>query len=75
VSRTCEVLVEHVKAFQCQPLDHAHFPYVYLDATCLHTRLGRNLQDVSWAVLVAIGINALDYCEVLISWRNNYNPW
>jgi putative transposase len=40
-------------------------PYVYLDATYLHGRLGRNLQVVSRAVVVAIGINALSYREVL----------
>jgi transposase-like protein len=48
-----------------RPLDHAHFPYVYLDATYLHGRLGRNLQVVSRAVVVAIGINALGFREVL----------
>jgi putative transposase len=46
-------------------LEHAHFSYVYLDATYLHGRLGRNLQVVSRAVVVAIGINALGYREVL----------
>ncbi|QPN61836.1 transposase [Synechococcus sp. CBW1002] len=44
---------------------HASFPYVYLDATYLHGRLGRNMQVVSRAVVVAIGINALGYREVL----------
>jgi putative transposase len=50
---------------RARPLDHAHFPYVYLDATYLHGRLGRNLQVVSRAVVVAIGINALGFREVL----------
>jgi putative transposase len=54
-----------VKAFLGRPLEHARFPYVYLDATYLHGRLGRNLQVVSRAVVVAIGINALGYREVL----------
>ena len=54
-----------VKAFLGRPLDHASFPYVYLDATYLHGRLGRNMQVVSRAVVVAIGINALGYREVL----------
>jgi putative transposase len=54
-----------VKAFLNRPLDHAPFPYVYLDATYLHGCLGRNLQVVSRAVVVAIGINALGYREVL----------
>jgi len=65
VSRICQGLDEQVKAFLGRPLEHAHFPYVYLDATYLHGRLGRNLQVVSRAVVVAIGINALGYREVL----------
>ncbi len=69
VSRICQGFDEQVKAFQGQPLDHALFPYVYLDSTYLHDRLGRNLQVVSRAVVVAIGINALGYREV---WGS---PW
>jgi putative transposase len=65
VSRICQCLDEQVKAFLQRPLDHARFPYVYLDATYLHGRLGPNLQVVSRAVVVAIGINALGYREVL----------
>jgi putative transposase len=65
VSRICQGLDEQVKAFLQRPLDHARFPYVYLDATYLHGRLGRNMQVVSRAVVVAIGINALGYREVL----------
>jgi len=65
VSRICQGLDEQVKAFLGRPLDHARFPYVYLDATYLHGRIGRNLQVVSRAVVVAIGINALGYREVL----------
>nr|WP_255144111.1 IS256 family transposase [Synechococcus sp. EJ6-Ellesmere] len=65
VSRICQGLDEQVKAFLQRPLDHASFPYVYLDATYLHGRLGRNMQVVSRAVVVAIGINALGYREVL----------
>jgi hypothetical protein len=38
---------------------------VYLNATYLHGRLGRNMQVVSRAVVVAIGINALSYRRVL----------
>jgi len=56
---------EQVKAFLGRPLEHARFPYVYLDATYLHGRLGRNMQVVSRAVVVAIGINVLGYREVL----------
>jgi putative transposase len=65
VSRICQGLDEQVKAFLGRPLHHACFPYVYLDATYLHGRLGRNMQVVSRAVVVAIGINALGYREVL----------
>jgi putative transposase len=65
VSRIRQGLDEQVKAFMGRPLDHARFPYVYLDATYLHGRLGRNMQVVSRAVVVAIGINALCYREVL----------
>jgi putative transposase len=65
VSRICQGLDEQVKAFLGRPLVHARFPYVYLDATYLHGRLGRNMQVVSRAVVVAIGINALGYRKVL----------
>lgn len=41
------------------------FPIPYLDATYLHGRLGCNLQDVSRALVVAIGINDLGYRQVL----------
>jgi hypothetical protein len=45
-SKISQGLDEQVKAFLGRPLDHAYFPYVYLDATY---RLGRNLPMVSWA--------------------------
>lgn len=54
-----------MKAFLQRPLEHARSPYVYLDATYLHGRLGQNMQVVSRGVVVAIGINALGYREVL----------
>jgi putative transposase len=65
VSRICKGLDEQVKAFLGRPLDHARYPYVFLDATYLHGRLGQNMQVVSRAVVVAIGINDLGYREVL----------
>ena len=65
VSRICQGLDEQVKAFLGRPLDHARYPYVFLDATYLHGRLGQNMQVVSRAVVVAIGINDLGYREVL----------
>ena len=47
------------KALVQRPLEHAGFPYIYVDATYLHGRLGRNMQVFSRAAVVAIGINAL----------------
>ncbi|WP_298753240.1 transposase, partial [uncultured Serinicoccus sp.] len=38
VSRICAGLDEVVGAFRTRRLDHARFPYVYLDATYLHVR-------------------------------------
>ena len=64
VSRICQGLDEHVKAFLGRSLDHARFPYVYLEATYLHRRLGRNMEICSFAGVVAIGIDALGYREV-----------
>jgi putative transposase len=43
LSRICQGLDEQVKAFLGRPSDHAHFPYVFLDATYLHGRLGGNM--------------------------------
>ena len=43
VSRICQGLDEQVKAFLGRPLNHAPFAFVYLDATYLHGRLGRNM--------------------------------
>lgn len=37
-SRICEQLDEAVGAFRTRALDHAPFPYVYLDATYMHVR-------------------------------------
>ena len=54
-----------VTAFLGRPLDHARYQYLFLDATYLHGRLGQNMQVVSRAVVVAIGINAFGYREVL----------
>lgn len=65
VSRFCQGLDVQVKAFMGRPLDLSHYPYVYLNATYLHDRLCRNLQVVSRALVVAIGIKDLGYREVL----------
>jgi len=65
VSRICQGLDEQVKAFLSRILVNARLPYVYLDATSLHGRLGLNLHVVSRDVVMAIGINALGYRELL----------
>jgi len=38
-----------VEAFLGRPLEHARYPYDFLDATYLHGRLGQNMQVVSRA--------------------------
>jgi len=65
VSRICQRLDEQVQAFLRRPLDQARFPYVFLDATYLHGRLNKNLQVVSRAAVVAIGVNEHGRREVL----------
>src|SRR3954467_100690 len=64
VSRICAGLDEVVGAFRTRRLDHAQFPYVYLDATYLHVR-NQTSQVVSMAVVVATGITADGGREVL----------
>ena len=64
VSRICAGLDETVEAFRTRRLDHAEFPYVYLDATYLNVR--NNLsQPASMATVVATAITADDNREVL----------
>jgi len=41
------------------------YPYLYLDATYLHGRLGKTLQVCSRAVVVAMGVNADGRRELL----------
>jgi transposase-like protein len=65
VSRICHGLDVQVQAFLNRPLEFSHYPYVYLDATCL---LGRNpacKQLISRVVIVALGITASGQREVL----------
>ena len=64
VSRICAGLDEVVGAFRTRRLDHAEFPYVYLDATYLHVR-ARAGQVTSMAVVIATGITATGEREVL----------
>lgn len=64
VSRICAGLDEMVAAFRTRRLDHATFPYVFLDATYLHVRNATG-QVVSMAAVVATGIRADGGREVL----------
>ena len=58
VSRICQGLDGQIQAFLERPLDGCRYPYLYLDATYLHGRLGKTLQVCSRAVVVAMGVNA-----------------
>ena len=64
VSRICAGLDEAVGAFRTRRLDHARFPYVYLDATYLHVRTEAAMV-VSKAVVVAIGVTEHGRREIL----------
>jgi putative transposase len=63
VSRICARLDETVDVFRNRRLDHIEFPYVFLDATYVHTR--ENHQVVSKAVVIATGVAADGSREVL----------
>ncbi|MDQ2852982.1 MAG: IS256 family transposase, partial [Actinomycetota bacterium] len=67
VSRICAGLDESVGAFRTRGLDHAQFPYIYLDATYLHVRNrpGKGGQVVSMAVVIATGVTAGGDREIL----------
>jgi putative transposase len=65
VSRICQGLDSQIQAFLERPLDGSRYPYLYLDATYLHGRLGKTLQVCSRAVLVAMGVNADGRRELL----------
>jgi putative transposase len=64
VSRICHGLDAQIQAFLERSLD-GHYPYLYLDATYLHGRLGKTLQVCSRAVVVAMGVNADGRRELL----------
>ena len=64
VSRICAGLDEAVGAFRTRRLDHARFPYVYLDATYLHVRTEAAMV-VSKAVVVATGVTEHGSREIL----------
>ncbi|MHB1712070.1 MAG: IS256 family transposase [Acidimicrobiales bacterium] len=63
VSRICRQLDEAVEAFRSRRLDHARFPYMYLDATYLHVRSDHHV--VSKAVVIATGVREDGHREVL----------
>jgi putative transposase len=63
VSRICAELDQAVAAFRERRLDHLHFPYVFLDATCVKAHEGTHV--VSKAVVVATGVGADGHREVL----------
>jgi transposase-like protein len=67
VSRICAGLDEAVGAFRTRRLDHAEFPYVFLDATYLHVRTNTSSggQVTSKAVVVATGVTADGRREIL----------
>ena len=63
VSRICKQIDADVAVLRERRLDHQPFVYVWLDATYLHVR--ENHQVVSKAVVIATGLRADGYREVL----------
>ncbi len=63
VSRICAQLDAQVAQFRDRPLDHAAFPYVFLDATYVKARVDHRI--VSRAVVIATGVTADGNREVL----------
>jgi len=63
VSRVCQALDREGEAWRARRLDHAGFPYVYLDATYVKVRAGGRV--VSQAVVIATGVSADGRREVL----------
>ena len=64
VSRICAELDETVEAFRGRRLDHAEFPYLFLDATYLKVRNSVS-QVTSMAMVVATGVTAEGRREIL----------
>ncbi|MCL9792975.1 IS256 family transposase, partial [Frankia sp. AgKG'84/4] len=63
VSRICAALDREADVWRARRLDHAGFPYVYLDATYCKVRLDGRV--VSQAVVIATGVSADGRREVL----------
>ena len=77
VSRVAQRLEEELSAWRGRPLELA-YPYLYLDAAYFKVNWGGRVVDL--ALLVAVGVNAEGYREVLVvepaggerkeAWRN-----
>ncbi len=70
VSRICAGLDADVAAWRSRPLGEQRFPYVFLDATYCHSRVGGDSRGkggrvVSRAVVIATGVSADGRREVL----------
>jgi putative transposase len=63
VSRICAELDGIVAAFRERPLEHVHFPYVFLDATYVKAHQGASV--VAKAIVVATGVTEHGEREVL----------
>ncbi len=63
VSRICGELDAVVATFRERPLDHARFPYLFLDATYVKAHAGPSV--VPEAIVVATGVTATGEREVL----------
>jgi transposase-like protein len=63
VSRVCQQLDEAVGVFLERPLSETWYPYLWLDATYVHARIGHRV--VSQAVVVATGVSFEGRREIL----------
>ena len=63
MSRICGELDEVVAAWRNRPLDRGPYTFVWIDALAMKVREGGRI--VSTAVLVATGVNADGYREIL----------
>ena len=59
----CKDIDEGVAEFLSRPLDHACFPYLFVDATYVDVRV--NHRVVSQALVVATGVSAQGHREIL----------
>jgi transposase-like protein len=63
VSRVCQQLDEAGRVFLDRPLSDTWYPYLWLDATYVHARIGHRV--VSQAVVVATGVSIEGRREIL----------